>query len=655
MELLYIWINTDRNGTIRQQGFNLSPEYDFEAEINDGVCTIRKSADWESTTSVFRSDVISGLTAVVGKNGMGKTTLLETLLQRDGTPHTDREKPEYDAFDEMQNALADTILIYEILGTPEIFHTLKHTEVLSADGYAVHNLNDHDEYTAVMNSPENYWQTMRVYLSNSFYTGDSMAGLQTFNQLLKVSLTPANLNLISTKYHQNMFHINSFDETSPRNETREWLKVVYQSKTQRDFQSICDILYFHKLIIMGKSASYSAKIDKTIAIEIGFPHQLIDHCYTDMHNYQSLQDVHDGEKWLFQLYRYSENLAKTLINNTDRYTALLYVYLLIEWTVDSGNSEYTLPTTAQTKSGLKNYANSHRVEIEADDWLKDAFNEINEFSVLAARMKRQQNLLPHSDFAYNAILTVSESSGGLYNDFITFIQKLYRKPHSFILRYLRFTTAGMSSGERAFQNFFSWLNLINEFKKIVSGSPFELPHNLLLLIDEVDLYMHPEWQQKFIKNLTEEINEQFQGHSVQIVLATHSPLCLSDIPRENCIYLNRVNSLCTVVSRKEMNQTFGRDIYSLLDNAFFMDAVSMGSFASDYINRIIKRIKSTDSAASDEEIAEIREMISPIGNELISKKLNQMLNNKTHGFLYSRKEYLEKELEIINRKIEEQL
>lgn len=139
----------------------------------------------------------------------------------------------------------------------------------------------------------------------------------------------------------------------------------------------------------------------------------------------------------------------------------------------------------------------------------------------------------------------------LYNDFIAFIQRLYNKPHSFLLRYLRFTTVGMSSGERAFQNFFSWLNLINEFKRIVSNRTFELPHNLLLLIDEVDLYMHPEWQQKFIKNLIEEINEQFQGHSVQIVLATHSPLCLSDIPRENCIYLNRVNGQCAVVPRKK--------------------------------------------------------------------------------------------------------
>ncbi len=655
MELLYIWINTDRNSTIRQQGFNFSPEYDFEAEMNDGVCTIRKSADWKPTKSVFRSYIISGLTAVVGKNGTGKTTLLEALLHCDGTPYTDRGEPEYEAYDAMKNAIAETILIYEIQGTPEIFHTLKHTEVLSADGYTVHDLNDHDEYMAAIFSPYGYGQTMRVYLSNSFYAGDSLTGLQTFSNLLEVSLTPDNLNLISTKYYQNMFHINSFDETSPRNEAREWLKVVYKSKTQKDFQAICDILYFHKLEIMGKAMSYSAKINKSIAIEIDFPHQLVDRCFPNMHRFQTQQDVPNGEKWLFQLYRYSEKLGLTLSGNTDRYTALLYLYLLIEWTVDSGNSEYTLPTTAQTKSGLKNYADSHRAEIESDEWLKDAFDEIREFSALSARMKRQQNPLPHSDLAYNAMLLVSEKNKKLYNDFIAFIQRLYDKPHSFLLRCLRFTTVGMSSGERAFQNFFSWLNLINEFKRIVSGPPFELPHNLLLLIDEVDLYMHPEWQQKFIKNLIEEINEQFQGHSVQIVLATHSPLCLSDIPRENCIYLNRINGQCAVVPRKKMNQTFGRDIYSLLDNAFFMDAISMGSFASDYINQIIKRINRIDSAASDEEIAEIREMIAPIGNELISKKLIQMLNNKTRGFLYSRKEYLEKELEKVNRKIEEQL
>ena len=82
---------------------------------------------------------------MVGKNGTGKTTLLEALLHRDGTPHTDRGEPEYEAYDAMENAIAETILIYEIQGTPEIFHTLKHTEVLSADGYTVHDLNDHDD------------------------------------------------------------------------------------------------------------------------------------------------------------------------------------------------------------------------------------------------------------------------------------------------------------------------------------------------------------------------------------------------------------------------------------------------------------------------------------------------------------------------------
>ena len=127
-----------------------------------------------------------------------------------------------------------------------------------------------------------------------------------------------------------------------------------------------------------------------------------------MHRFQTQQDVPDGEKWLFQLYRYSEKLGLTLSGNTDRYTALLYLYLLIEWTVDSGNSDYTLPTTAQTKSGLKNYADIHRAEIESDEWLKDAFDEIREFSALSARMKRQQNpLFLHSDLAYNAMLLVS--------------------------------------------------------------------------------------------------------------------------------------------------------------------------------------------------------------------------------------------------------
>ena len=98
-----------------------------------------------------------------------------------------------------------------------------------------------------------------------------------------------------------------------------------------------------------------------------------------------------------------------------------------------------------------------------------------------------------------------------------------------------------------------------------------------------------------------------------------------------------------------------RNVYiCTLDNAFFMGNVSMGAFASDYIKRTIDRIDRVGRETTENEISEINEALSFIGNDLILRKLEQMLSNKAHGSLLSRKEYLEKELQRVKKAIEEQ-
>ena len=80
----------------------------------------------------------------------------------------------------------------------------------------------------------------------------------------------------------------------------------------------------------------------------------------------------------------------------------------------------------------------------------------------------------------------------------------------------------------------------------------------------------------------------------------------------------------------------------------------MGAFASDYIKRTIDRIDRVGRETTENEISEINEALSFIGNDLILRKLEQMLSNKAHGSLLSRKEYLEKELQRVKKAIEEQ-
>ena len=579
---------------------------------------------------------------------------LTVTFVRDATPHTNSIEPEYDVFNQEQNVLAASILIYKINGTPEIYHTIKDVEVISADGYRVFDTNEHEIYDYAMSFPDGYAQTMRVYLTNSNFTSERFSGLMCFRNLWKVSLSPSNLDFLSKKYFSQLYHINLFNEASPPDRIRNWLNIVYKKRTSKDFQALCDILYFHKLLLLNKSDSYFAKIDKTIQINIEYPHMLIDYSYPQFHSYKSIEEVPDQQKWMYKLYKYSESLSVDSDFYQDRYIRLLYVYLLLELSADSNNADYAPLSHAKSLKGLKQCIQNHIDELENSDYLAGEFNQIKKLSSFLQRMKKQTNTVPEKDGAYRQILSVPKNNEKLFKDFIAYIKEEYDKPNSFLLRYLKFNFCGMSSGERAFQNFFSWINLITEFKKIDSGNSFEMPKNLFLLIDEIDLYMHPEWQQKFVKNLLEEVNAQFQGHSVQIVFATHSPLCLSDIPCENCIYLDKKNSENTVISRNRIKQTFGRDIYTLLNDAFFMGSVSMGAFASDYIKRIIERINLLTTDTSEDEIKGIKEDISFIGNDLISNKLEQMINIKKLGPILSRKAYLENELKKINEAIEEQ-
>ena len=74
MELLYIWIENYKN--IKKQGFNLSSRWRFDYDPETGQVKVDKRE--ETFKDFFNKDIIN-VTAIVGKNGSGKTSLLDYL------------------------------------------------------------------------------------------------------------------------------------------------------------------------------------------------------------------------------------------------------------------------------------------------------------------------------------------------------------------------------------------------------------------------------------------------------------------------------------------------------------------------------------------------------------------------------------------------
>lgn len=204
-----------------------------------------------------------------------------------------------------------------------------------------------------------------------------------------------------------------------------------------------------------------------------------------------------------------------------------------------------------------------------------------------------------------------------------------------MLKYIDIEGLQFSSGERALLNFFSWLNLVPFFKYISGDVQESLKDNVLILIDEIDLYCHPGWQQKMLYYLLDEARVLFHDKNVQIIFTTHSPIILSDIPKSNVIYLTKdeEKNKCRIDEPKNHDETFGANIYKLFDDAFFLEKQGqIGEFSKRKIMSLIDYLKPIQGEngefiykSIDRNILELEQEISLIGEPIIKDRLYTML------------------------------
>ena len=137
-------------------------------------------------------------------------------------------------------------------------------------------------------------------------------------------------------------------------------------------------------------------------------------------------------------------------------------------------------------------------------------------------------------------------------------------------RNVKFTE--LSSGEQ---------NLINKYMLILYEVLFN--DTELILLDEPDVLLHPNWAKKFIKKLVDIITQDsiLKEKQLHIIMSTHSPFILSDLPKENVIFLKDGKQI-----NPDITQTFGANIHTLLSNGFFMSDGLMGEFAKSKITEI---------------------------------------------------------------------
>lgn len=165
--------------------------------------------------------------------------------------------------------------------------------------------------------------------------------------------------------------------------------------------------------------------------------------------------------------------------------------------------------------------------------------------------------------------------------------------------------------------------------------------NIVLMLDEIDAFFHPEYQMSLVNEVIEIVSNVFEGYNVQIIMSCNTPLEISDFPASCITYLENG----TVHSEHNSLDTFGNNVLALLKNNFYIRS-TMGDFAKKKINQVISFLCSDTHDEINKD--EVKYILSIIGEPIIKKKLLEMYYKK-----YPEDASHEEEITIYREKVQE--
>ena len=142
--------------------------------------------------------------------------------------------------------------------------------------------------------------------------------------------------------------------------------------------------------------------------------------------------------------------------------------------------------------------------------------------------------------------------------------------------------------------------------------------NVNIILEEIELYYHPDYQRKLIWQLLNQIGRAVipEIESINILFVTHSPFILSDIPKSQVLFLGEGMPKNTM-----QENTFGANIHSLLKNGFFLPNLPMGGFAYEKINDMFRKLNEGDLG---EDYKDLYQQILLVGEPYLRSQLLTM-------------------------------
>ena len=685
----YIWISRFRG--IENQGFQLSHKYSYHYDDKTKMLTRKESKESAKFTDNFFGKSIE-VNAVIGKNGCGKTSFMQALYAffegnvlkpnerimivfRNGTIYTTiNNKPQ--RFKSCQTEIEVKWNIEKLKNKQDLC-CLYYTNVLDYQ-YIDYN-NPYEENITNLSLTNQIYNYLNVRYSNnrisnyfsiaddmlkSFFFNEFKKQIMLLNELLEQDRT--NLNLPIPKYIRITLKdkYTLIDDLDYRFKEGRELDILFEKvlntkslikvNSDNPFNHFLNYLSLCVLAALVYSVCFSIEsniIDSQESIDLIF--------LKNNKRYYSSFSFSERSFIIFELLNNIISTIKKQKKDITNYQSWIIVknlfntIILFNTPLDSFINDYLDANILELhKKFYKKFYSKGRNQTEnketyrsfqifEDDWGEELNLEIkNTLTILADSAVLLSRIVYYFSTLKDSPEIVIKSNTELWIDLTKnkaksfyFLKQLWNRYQSIGVFYeYMFFSWNLSSGEYARWSMFA--KMYYQLMEIKNRLKYNI-ENLIILFDEADMLLHPEWQQNFVEHIIVFMKMMFPSIQTQIIIATHSPIMLSDIPKQNTLLIEK-NPETGKIETVDGSETFAANIFSLYQDSFFIKDTGIGSFAKRKLIEMVNDIHSKEEnyKFSNEELLN---QIDTVGDVYLRAKL------KNEFFLYRSSTDKEKE------------
>ncbi len=570
MELVYFWI--EKFGDKNNQDINFNQNYTFKVEKQDEKYFLKMEENNNKIPDNYFGEKISNISCIIGNNGSGKTSLIKEILRLKSSEYR-KQKKYILVFKENKEIGIETNIEKYIL-----------SESLESK-FAVELRNNfvrHSKY---------------IYFTNDITPMVESNILNVFDISLKNKLNNYSLN----------------EEKNKLITGRDFINILHE----RNLEDISKFIIdngdtFIKKIPYTSLKEKLRKIKAEGVLVFTLKEQFSE--YESTKNYKDIykkinillekQEMDFKESFILNIWKYISDLIVTDIENKKISEEVIKQLgkrskndTLVDWLK---NQLFTL------KGLVKDYT----------DEMEKAKENKEKFSPSLA--------IERITFEEDYFLKILENIKEGYIVGNKYLEIPYQKNETFAkeiseerrIRYQFFKYTfkeGFSSGE------FILLYLLKEIfdlknKIDLNGGG----KNIIFFLEELEGFLHPEWQRRAIELLEIVIDNctWLKGRKAQIILSSHTPLLIGDIPKGN---IKRIENF----EIKDLTENpFGDNLLKIFKFQFNLESL-FGEFTREKIKKYAKKLKENGQLLPEEK-EEVQFLINNIEEPLIRSSLKEL-------------------------------